>query len=645
MAFSKLLRTPLLAMLALLAIVLAGCSSRDAVAPQESSSFVLGNALEEFDSPTLEDLDKLTWKDSPVVEAMERLRAERQEQGESEVSVDEALSLRNDSPEANEKILDALGVLPPTDGAGIDYDAKMVRHAGGDLNSTNPVFMSSVTDSEFADLTAINLIIFDRNLDYFAPSEVVESWQTSDDSMIDRFVLRDDLTWSDGKPFTAHDVEFTFKLIMSDHDELVIPAVRGSGTEQIKYIKAYDDKTVVVFHKEALATNWGNMNFPILPKHVYEKSVFEDPSLKRSQYHTQQEAHPVTAGPYEYVSRKRAEEFVVRRRESYFMHNGNQVRPKPHFSEVRVKVIEDLNTALLAHKAGDVMQMELRPEQWESQTTDDDYYAINTKVTAPEWTEFHLLWNVKSPFFNDARVRWAMTYAVDYDELLKTVLRGLCDQGRGTFHPTSWMFPKDAPEAVKQDLDKAEDLLAEAGWTDSDGDGILDKEIDGQIVPFEFQLMTYQTETGLQTATLMKECLEQIGVIANVKPTEFVVMQEKALKHEFDASLGGWSAGTDPDMQENIYGTDAQRNYGQYSNPEIDKLYVEGRRELDREKRAEIYARIHMILWEDQPVTWLFYRNAFFGFNKKVRGYNFGSLGPFKYSPGFHSLYVSAAAP
>jgi peptide/nickel transport system substrate-binding protein len=621
----------------------ASASSSDEAS--SSREFVLGNALPEFDPPTLEELDKLNWRDSPVVDSMEQMRKELAERGPAEVTIEEALALKNDSDENNRRIKDALGALAPEDGAGVDYDARLVRHGPGDLTSTNPLFISSVTDGEFADLTTLVLIGFDKQLKYFAPSELVKSWQTSDDNLVDRFVLRDDLTWSDGKAFTAHDIAFTFNLIMTDHPLLVIPAVRESGVNQIKHMKAYDDTTLVVFHSEPNATNWGNMNFPILPKHIYEESAPEDPSLKRSARHTELQDNPVVAGPYEFVSRRRGEEFVVRRREGYYMHDGQEVRPKPYFSEVRVKTIEDMNTAMLAFKSGDIHQMELRAEQWESQTTDDAYYKVNTKVRNPEWAEFHIVWNIETPYFSDPKVRWALTYAFDYDELLTTILRNLCTQGQGTFHPDSWMFPKNPPQPVKQDLDKAEDLLDEAGWADSDGDGIRDKEIDGRVVPFEFQLMCGQTETAIQVATLAKESLEQIGIVVNVKPTEFVVQQEKNLKHEFDASMNGWAAGTDPDMQQNIYGTGSQRNYGQYSNPKIDELFIKGRRELDSEKRAEIYGQIHMQLWEDQPVTWLYYRPSLFGFNKQLRGYNFGALGPFKYSPGFFSMYMAEDTP
>ena len=131
--------------------------------------------------------------------------------------------------------------------------------------------------------------------------------------------------------------------------------------------------------------------------------------MARSDYHTKLEDHPVVGGPYELSRRERNQEFVVRRRENYYMHDGKQVRPKPYFKEIRVKVIEDLNTALLALKAGQIEEMILRPEQWFNQTNGDDFYRLNTKVNAVEWTEFHFVWNMKTPYFSDNRVRQAMS--------------------------------------------------------------------------------------------------------------------------------------------------------------------------------------------------------------------------------------------
>jgi peptide/nickel transport system substrate-binding protein len=623
----------------------AGNESDNPAITQSVKPFHLGDMLKPFTPPPLAELDKSAgWYDEPVLSGMEVMRKKQEAAGPPPLSIAEARALRNDSPENNKKILDTLGRLAPADGAGVYYDSVLVRHAGGDLKSSNPLLISSITEFEYQQLTGFGsgngLVTYDQDLKNFAQKEWVVSWQTSKDHKMDKFVLRDDLTWSDGKPITAYDVEFSFKAIMSE--AVPVLSVR-TGTDQIKYVHAYDDHTLVIFHKEALATNVVNMTFPIIPRHVYEKSLGEDPTMARTAYHTKLEDKPVVAGPFELVSRVRTQEFVVRRRDSYYMHNGKQVRPKPYFREVRVKTIEDFNTALLALKAGQIDEMELRAEQWKTQTEGDDFYKRDTKVYATEWTEFHIDWNCKSPFFSDKRVRQAMSWAFDYDEFLKKITYDMYQPCQGMNHPTSWAFPKNGPQPYHQDLDKAEDLLDQAGWTDSDGDGIRDKEVNGRRMTFEFTLLTGQTETAMQCATLMKECLGKIGIICNVKPTEFTVLMDSEQHHKFEAAFGGWGSSPDPDAHSNIYVTGENRNYGSYSNKRVDELFEKGRREFDPEKRAAIYGEIHNIAWEDQPCTWLFYRNAFYAFNKNVLGYNFCPTSPFLFSPGFDSIYKPAA--
>jgi peptide/nickel transport system substrate-binding protein len=608
---------------------------------ESEKPFKLGDLIAPFTPPPLAELDKtVEWIDNPVQSGMEIMRKKQEALGPPPVSVEEALKLRNDSAENNAKILGTLSRLAPPDNAGADFDATFVRHTVADLKSSNPLLASSVTEQEFNSLTGAEFFSFDQTMEFFATSESIVSWQTSKDHLMDKVVIRDDLIWSDGTPITAHDVAFSFKVIMTS--AVPILAVR-TGTDQLKWVEAYDDHTVVFFHKEPLATNTWNILFPIIPKHIYENSIAEDPTLARSDHHTRFEDQPVVGGRYELVSRVRNQEFVVRRRDSYYMHNGKQVRPKPYFKEVRVKIIEDANTALLALKAGQIEAMELRAEQWTNQTSGDDFYKHNTKVTAPEWTEFHFSWNMKTPYFSDKRVRKAMSYAFDYDEFLNKIMHGIYQQGQGTAHPTAWYFPKNGPQPYAQDLDKAEDLLDEAGWTDSDSDGIRDKEINGRRVPLEFTMMTFQTESAIQCATLMKECLEKIGITCNVKPTEFTVLYDSLQKHKFEASFAGLGTGTDPDTIANIYVTGEGRNVSGFSNARVDELFKQGRREFDREKRAAIYGEIINILWEEQPDTWLFYRNSFFGFNKNLRGYNFSPRGPFGFSPGFDSVFEPAA--
>ena len=589
---------------------------------------------EPFDPPPLESIDRdAKWIDRPVRDALAMLREEQA--GETVLATTaEALALRNDSDAANARILSALGRLPGEGEA--DPQARIDRHVPGDLGSTNPIMISTTSEFDILGLTGFGLFSFDRSLEPFAASETVVSWQTSSDGMFDKVVLRDDLVWSDGTTITAHDVAFTYRVIMDPR--VPVPAVR-SGTDQLRWVHAYDDHTVVFFHKEPLATNVQNVNFPILPRHVYEQTWEQDPTLKDSPVHVKLEQSPVCGGPYEIVDRKRAQEIVLRRRASWSSFRGKKVREEPFFAEVRFRIVEDPNTALLALKAGEIDEMMLTPEQWTTQATKDDFYERCTKATAPEWVSFHFGWNIDTPFFADRRVRRAMSYAFDHDQMLEKLCYGLYKPCVGNFPEGSWMASKKKLAPYKQDLDRAEALLDEAGWIDHDNDGVRDKEIDGRLVPFEFSMLVNNQPLRVKIATLLKENLDQVGVRLNVRPLEATVLQQLTQDKKFQAYFGGWGSGIDPDTSENIWATGAGRNFISYSNPEVDRLFVEGRRELDRAKRAEKYARIQEILYEDQPYTWLYMRNSFYGFSKTLRGYVFSPRGPYNYSPGFGSIW------
>ena len=144
---------------------------------------------------------------------------------------------------------------------------------------------------------------------------------------------------------------------------------------------------------------------------------------------------------------------------------------------------------------------------------------------------------------------------------------------------------------------------------------------------------------------MLKENLDRIGVSCTVRPLEFTVLTDREIKHQFQAAFGGWGTGTDPDTSENLYSTEAAkngRNLGSYSNPEVDRLFREGKTEFDRAKRAAIYGKIDLLLWEDQPYTWLYFRPSLFAFNKKLRGYVFSPRGPYHYSPGIDNIWKPA---
>lgn len=606
--------------------------------------FKLGDLVEPFDPPTLADLEKtVKWVDKPVVDAVKLLR-ERQASETPKATVAEALTLRNTTPEINEKLLSALGRLPADEAKDVDWEATINRHGAADVKSSNSLLASSTVEFEVSSLIGMGLFGFDWTFAPFASPDAVKSWQASEDGWYDKVVLRDDLTWSDGKPITAHDVEFSFRVIMSS--QVPVPAQR-SGTDKLKLVKAYDDHTVVFFHKAPLSTNVWNVNFSIIPKHAYEHTIAEDPTLSDSDAHVKLEDNPITGGPYVISKRIRAQEIVLERRDSYYMHKGKQVRDKPYFKTIRFHVKPDQSTALLSLKAGDIDEMILNPEQWSKQTNGDDFYKNNTKVYAVEWVGFHFMWNLKTPYFSDKRVRKALAYAFDHDELLSKLRYGIDQPSNGLFNRDSRWAAKgdDAPQPYKRDLKKAEALLQESDWIDHNGDGVRDKEIDGKRVDFEFSIITSQRQDRIDICTLLKQNLGEIGIKVNVRPMDFTVLQEKTQKHEFQAAFGGWGTGTDPDTSDNIWGSNQDRNYGHYSNPRVDELFKQGRETFDLAEREKIYQEIHRITYEDQPYMWLYFQNAYYGFNRRLRGYVFSPRGPYSYSPGFSSIWKAAAQP
>ncbi|MFM8803955.1 MAG: ABC transporter substrate-binding protein, partial [Planctomycetia bacterium] len=265
--------------------------------------------LEPFDPPPLDTLNRdSAWIDRPVRDGLVMLR-EQLAQDPAAMPAKEALALRNTSSAINRQILSSLGRLPEEGIA--DLSARIDRHVAGDLGSTNPIMISTTAEFDILGLTGFGLFSFGRDLEPFASADTVVSWQTSADGLLDKVVLRDDLVWSDGEPITAHDIAFTYQVIMDRR--VPVPAVR-SGTDQMRWVHAYDDRTVVFFHKEPLATNVWNINFPVLPKHVYEKTWEDDPTLKESPEHVKLEEAPVSGGPYEIVERKRGQQIVLRRR-------------------------------------------------------------------------------------------------------------------------------------------------------------------------------------------------------------------------------------------------------------------------------------------------------------------------------------------
>jgi peptide/nickel transport system substrate-binding protein len=580
--------------------------------------------------PSREELTKLLQgaTDGPIRDAME-IGTKRAKANPPQCTVAEALALKNDSDETNAKIVSALSQPPASDDE-VDWDATFNRHSMSP-NSLNPLFGSSAYEAYMNTLHNAGLFTFDHTMVSFADPEFVKTWKRTKD--IDYVVMQDDLTWEDGEPITAEDIEFSFHVIMDP--SVPIPAQR-TGPDQIKWVKAYDKTTIVFFHKEPLVTNINNMNFAVIPKHIYQRSVTADPTLKTSDWHAYWNRHPLSGNSYRLKEWRTGDSVVFERREDWAKPGK---RRRPYFKQMRFKIIDDPNAALLALKKGDIDEMLLRPEQWSRQSSGDDFYNLNTKVRGPEWTYFYVGWNERikdKPLFVDPRVRHALALAFNHEDVLKKEYFGLFPPCAGPFHPDSpWGDAGLKP--MKQDVDQAETLLDEAGWKRG-ADGIREK--DG--VKFVFTMLIPTGATTEKAVQVLRENLKDVGITMTLKPLEWATYLTATQDHAFEACTAGMGVGTDPDSSKNLWKTEMRekgRNVCGYANKRVDELYDLGQREFDHEKRRKIYQEIDKLIYDDQPLLFLFYRASFWAFSKEMRGYNFSPRGPFSYGPGSAAMW------
>lgn len=590
-----------------------------------------------FVPPTAEALAKVVWTPRPCVDYMEHLRRTL-ERSPPEVSEAEALALDNTDDAANRKILSALGRLPRSDEE-VDWDATFNRFIGGEPRTLNPLFSSSRYEFWVEDLLWVGPVQFDWNLECLGDLDVIERWETSEDRLMDRVLLRRDLVWTDGRPVTAHDVEFTWKLLV---DPRIRVEARRTMVQGLRAVKAYDDRTVVYFHREAFATNHLQLVWPILPKHAFERELAKDPSLERCALNKE----PVTCGPYRLTLWRPNQEIVFERRDEWFLGaSGERIRRKPFMRQVRFRIIPQNAPRFLAFLAGDTDDTQLDSAQWTTDSAGRGFRDRGVKVRGDEWTYVYVGWNARSvppnPFFADPRVRWAMTLAFDHDFLLKEMFYGIYRAGVGIFHPDSWMAAKGLGP-VHKDLARAEKLLDEAGWKDSDGDGIRDKTIDGKKVDLGFKLSCPNAGSGPRVVKQFQDDLRLVGVDCRADLIEWNAFQEALANRQLQAFAMAMGAGVDPDTARNLWTTKAieeGRNQVGFSDPRIDALLEEGRRELDQAKRAAIYAQVDRIIYEEQPISILLYQPTLWGFAKSVRGYRPSPKGFFGVAPGFQSIW------
>lgn len=461
---------------------------------------------------------------------------------------------------------------------------RVVEALLADASNLLPPLASDSASHEVAEFLYVSLVKSDKDLNIVPYA--AESFEVLDGGRLFRFTLRDDIRWFDGEPLTAEDVRFTYELMIDPET----PTAYGGDYEMVAEFTVTGPHSLEIRYDEPFAPALSSWAMSILPEHVL---AGED--LRTTRYIRE----PLGCGPYKLEEWVSGDHVVLTANEDYF-------EGRPHVDEVVYRIIPDQATQFLELKAGSLDMMGLAPLD-AVYMTDGPFWRENfRKFEYLSSSYTYLGYNLKKPLFQDLRVRQALDFAIDEEEIVRGVLLGKGVAATGPFKPGTWAYGQGVTPRP-YDPDKALELLAEAGWEDHDGDGVLDR--DGK--DFVFTILTNQGNAQrIKTATIIQYRLARIGIKVAIRTVEWAAfLREFVDKGRYDALILAWTLPLEPDPFDVWHSSKAFEgglNFIYYQNPELDALLEAGRATLDQDERQRIYEEVQEILHRDQPYCFLY---------------------------------------
>ncbi len=517
------------------------------------------------------------------------------------------------------------------------------------VDAKDLLYVVSQTASDSAIIEATSMSAMDGDFDCkitYQP-ELAASWQFSEDGKSITVHLRDDVTWEDGQPVTADDYKFTYDLVAD-------PAVASPRLDMLSHMlpdarpRVIDAHTVEFQFKEAYdrTTMLSHLGIPFVPKHVLDSPGVDRASLRG---HAINATAPLANGPWRVATWEKNARIVLEP-------NPKFTGPKsmiPKLKRVIFKVIPEYATRLLELENGSVDLM-------------DQVLVADADKLAAEHPEIQLhrrgwrtldsvLWNTIDPvdykakldtakpgvkpsdvkpnhLFGDREVRRALASAVDVDKLIKDLLTSQVTgevYGRpaiGTITPALCGAHNDNLQRLPFDPASARTQLAALGWTDSNGDGWLDKG--GEVMRF-----TMITNAGNQrrakAAVIIQSNLKDVGVDMQIEQLESNTFFERLRARDYDAALSGFAAGLliDPGA---FWAPNAEFNFTSYRNPKVDDLIARGMSEPDYEKAKPIWPELQQTIYDDQPFAFLYWMDDIVAVNSRFQNTAIDILSPYR---------------
>ncbi|MCB0502522.1 MAG: hypothetical protein KDD32_07550 [Bacteroidetes bacterium] len=475
--------------------------------------------------------------------------------------------------------------------------------------------------------------------------------------------IRPEAVWDNGTPVTAEDVAFSLKVLRTpktDNEHL---------KPLLEFIKAVEidpenPKKFDLIIEPYMIAEGILSDLPILPRYVYDPEDLlggytvagmvankadlpNDPVLDKyaEQFNSEKFKREVMAGsgPYTFDRWETNQRQVFKLKEDWY---GHQLKDENHWfqaypKELIYETITDLTTAVVALKGEsiDVMRS-INPKDFVEDLRENEKFLEKFETyTPPQFSYDYIGLNLRNPKFEDVKTRLALAYLMDVNQLVESFCFGLGVPVASIIHPSLKDRLNPDIKPIPFDIEKAKVLLKEAGWGDANGDGILDREYDGEQLDFKFVINYNNGNDRRKTACLIfQEACRKVGIEVNIQVLEWSNILEATKKHEFEAYVGGWISSPNESDPTQIWHTQSYNggsNYVGFGNAQSDALIEEIRRTLDADKRNELFKELQAVIRAEMPYIFLLSQKERIAIHKKYDNAEASGIRPGYWMNGF----------